>query len=251
MNLDVDRIRAARPQNAIHYFPTLTSTMTEAAELAIAGAPHGTVVIADEQTAGLGRMGRNWLSPAHAGVYCSVILRLPVSPGSLPVAMLVLGLATAEAIQNSTHLACDLRWPNDVLIQERKVAGILAQFVDACIIAGIGINVNQTSFPEDLRTPATSLRMESGGKAFSREDLVIALLASLDSFCGMLLAKGTNGILRAFAAASSYALNRRVVVEETGAKGTTAGLDENGFLLVRLDSGRLERIAAGGIRPDR
>ncbi|HEX7359923.1 MAG TPA: biotin--[acetyl-CoA-carboxylase] ligase [Bryobacteraceae bacterium] len=249
MPLDIERIRTAQPQNQIHYFAALGSTMAEAAKLAAAGAPHGTVVLADEQTAGIGRMGRSWLSPPDVGIYTSIILRLPLSPANLPVAMLVLGLATAEAIESSAHLACDLRWPNDVLIRERKVAGILAQFIGSSVIAGIGINVNQDSLPQDLRTPATSLRVESG-RTCAREPIVIALLASLESFCGMLAAEGTKSILRAFASASSYVLNRRVVIEENGGKGTTAGLDENGFLLVRSDSGRIQRIAAGGVRPD-
>jgi BirA family biotin operon repressor/biotin-[acetyl-CoA-carboxylase] ligase len=250
MPLDVERIRMARPQNEIHYFATIGSTMTQAARFASAGAPHGTVMVADEQTAGMGRMGRSWHSPPDVGIYCSIILRLPLSPASLPLAMLVLGLATAEAIQASTQLACDLRWPNDVLIRERKVAGILAQFVDSCIVAGIGINVNQTSLPPDLRTPASSLRMESNGRVYSREEIVVSLLSSLDAFCSMLGVEGAESILRAFTAASSYAMNRRVVIEENGAKGTTAGLDENGFLLVRSDSGRIQHVSTGGVRPE-
>jgi len=175
-------------------------------------------------------------------------LRLLLSPANLPVATLLLGLAAAEAIQTATSLACDLRWPNDVLIDGRKVAGILAQLVDTCIVAGIGINVNQTKFPDGLRTPATSLRLESNGRPQSREAILVQLLASLDSFCSLLAAEGPTAIIRAFTAASSYALNRRVILEETGQKGVTGGLDENGFLLVQFDSGRTERVAAGGVR---
>lgn len=250
MPLDIERIRAARPQNQIHYFASIGSTMNEAVRLAGAEALHGTVVLADEQTAGLGRMGRSWLSSQDVGIYSSVILRIPLSAANLPVAMLLLGLATAEAIESATHLACDLRWPNDVLIRERKVAGILAQFIGSYVVAGIGINVNHESLPADLRTPATSLRIESGGRSYRREAIVIALLAALDSFCAMLAAEGTKSILRAFTSASSYVLNRRVAIEENGGKGITAGLDENGFLLVRGDSGQMQRIATGGIRPD-
>ena len=250
MPLDIDRIRAARPQNLIHYFPSTSSTMIEAARLVAAGAGPGTVVLAEEQTAGMGRLGRSWHSPPECGIYCSVILRLSLSPTNLPIAMLVLALATAEAIQNATHLVCDLRWPNDVLVHEKKVAGILAQFVDASIVAGIGVNVNQTWLPENLRTPASSLRMESNGRIYSREEIIIFLLSALDSFCDMLTNEGSESILRAFLAASSYALNRRVMIEESGRKGITAGLDQNGFLLVRLDDGRIERVATGGIRPD-
>jgi BirA family biotin operon repressor/biotin-[acetyl-CoA-carboxylase] ligase len=248
MRLDVERIRNLRPQNELHYFGTVTSTMTEAARLATSGAPHGTIVLAEEQTAGIGRLGRSWQSDAELGIYCSMLLRLPVEPGTLPVINLLLGLATAEAIQKSTHVACDLRWPNDVLINERKVAGILAQLIDDCVIAGMGINVNQTLFSPNLRTPATSVRIESGGHIQSRDDIVINLIEAVDAFSSMLKTQGPECIVRAFVSASSYALDRRILIEEDGRKGITAGLDENGFLLVRFDNGRMERIAAGGVR---
>src|SRR5581483_4746426 len=247
MPLNVPQIQRARPGNPVLYYASVASTMIEASGLASSGAPHGTVVLADEQTAGIGRVGRSWVSPPGAGIYCSILLRLNLKPGSLPIASLVLGLATAEAIQKSTELICDLRWPNDVLIHERKVAGILTHLTEGCIVAGIGINANQVSFPSGLRTPATSLRIESGGREQSREAVIIQLLESIDTFCAMLEASGTEGILRAFTSASSYALQRRVVIEETGEKGITAGLDDNGFLLVNLDRGKLERIAAGGV----
>jgi BirA family biotin operon repressor/biotin-[acetyl-CoA-carboxylase] ligase len=251
MPLDLTRIRNLRPQRQIHYLPSVGSTMTEAARLLADGAPHGTFVVAEQQTAGMGRLGRSWISEPETGLYLSVLLDLPLSPSNLPIASLVLGLATAEAIHKATHVACDLRWPNDVLINERKVAGILTHLIESYIIAGIGINVNQTSFPAGLRTPATSLRMESHGRMQSREEILLAVLESLDGFCSTLQAKGPNGILRAFTSSSSYAINRRVVVEEGGLRGVTAGLDENGFLLLRSDDGRMERIASGGIRPDR
>lgn len=250
MPLNLDTIRTLRPQNQLYYFKSIGSTMTEAARLASEGAPHATVVLADEQTAGIGRLGRSWISEADLGIYCSILLRLPIHPASLPIASLLLGLATAEAIQKCTSVACDLRWPNDILINERKVAGILTHLVDSCVVAGIGINVNQREFSDNLRTPATSLCIESGSRPQSRETIIAMLLESIDSFCAMLEAAGPESILRAFTSASSYTINRRVVIEDNGAKGVTAGLDENGFLLVRSDSGRLEKIAAGGVRPD-
>lgn len=250
MPLDIGKIREWRPETALHYFKTTESTMTEAAKLAAAGAPHGTVVIADEQTRGMGRLGRSWRSERDLGIYCSILLRLPLPPSRIPIANLVLGLAAAEAIQKSTDLACDLRWPNDLLIQERKVGGILTHLTDTCIVAGIGINVNHTSFNGNLRTPATSLLMESNGEYVSREDLVIRLLDSVDGFCSVLEMDGCEGILRAFTAASSYAINRRVTIEENGRSGVTAGLDENGFLLVRFEDGRIERVASGGVRAE-
>lgn len=250
MPLDVETIANCRPENQLHYFQSIDSTMREASRLATSGAPDGTVVLTDEQTAGIGRLGRSWISEPSLGIYCSVLLRLKLAPASIPLASLVVGLATAEAIQKATQLACDLRWPNDVLIQEKKVAGILTHLVNGCIVGGIGINVNHAALPEGLRTPATSLLIESKGRRQSREQIVIKLLESLDTFCDMLQAHGTSVIIRAFTSASSYAANRRVVIEDTGRKGITAGLDENGFLLVRYESGRLEKVASGGVRPD-
>jgi BirA family biotin operon repressor/biotin-[acetyl-CoA-carboxylase] ligase len=247
--MDIEKIRAARPANPIHYFESIGSTMTEAASLAEAGSPHGTVVLAGEQSAGVGRLGRTWLSPAGSGIYCSILLRLKLAPAATPIASLLVGLAAADAIQKTTNLLCDLRWPNDVLIGERKVAGILTQLINDSVIAGIGINVNQLSFPPDLRTPATSVRMESNGREQKREPLIIQLLESLDLFCEKLWNEGVKGILLAFSAASSYARHRRVIVEESGARGTTAGLDENGFLLIRSDDGQTHRLASGGVRP--
>ncbi len=248
MPLDISLLRRLRPENEFHYWKSIGSTMTEAGNLAAAGAPHGTVVIADEQTSGIGRLGRSWQSEAELGIYCSLLLRIALSPADLPIASLLLGLAVREGIQESTNLACDLRWPNDVLISERKVAGILAQLVDGWIVAGIGINVNQSEFPKDLRTPATSLLIESG-KIQAREAIVVNVLDAVDEFLKALAERGPTSILKAFTSASSYALSRRVALEDSGAQGTTAGLDNHGFLLIHLDSGRVERLAAGGIRP--
>lgn len=249
MPLNIEFIRLRCGRNEIHYFQSVGSTMTEAQWLAETGAPHGTVVLADEQTAGIGRLGRSWISDAEAGIYCSVLLDLALQAEDIPIASLLVGLATAEAIEKSTQLACDLRWPNDVLIQERKTAGILTQLLDSRIVAGIGINVNQTSFPPNLRTPATSLRIESNGRVQAREEIVIRLLEAIDTFSHVLASGGTGAILRAFTAASRYAIHRRVVVEENGCNGTTAGLDRHGFLLLRTDDGHVQRIASGGIRP--
>lgn len=251
MPLDIPFIREERPASQIHYFPTIGSTMTEAARLAANGARHGTVIVADEQTAGVGRFGRQWHSEAEAGIYCSVILRLQLTPNSLPIVTLLLGLATAEAIQRTTSLSCDLRWPNDVLVNDRKVAGILAQLNDDSIVAGIGINVNQASLPENLRTPGTSLRL-AAGRDFRREPLLLALLNSLDEFIAMLTEQGPESILRAFTAASSYVMHRRIVFEGNQGlhRGVTQGLDENGFLKVRDESGLLQTVYTGGVRPD-
>lgn len=224
--------------------------MSEASRMASAGAPHGTVLLAEEQTGGVGRLGRTWISEPEVGIYFSAILRLQLPPASLPMASMVAGLATAKAIEQVTFLSCDLRWPNDVLVNERKVAGVLANLLDRTVIVGIGINVNHTHFPATLRTPATSLRIEKKGDLQSREEIILALITSLDSFCSTLENQGPGAVAKAFTQASSYASGRCVSVEDTGQRGVTAGLDGNGFLLLRLDDGQVRKITSGGLRPE-
>jgi BirA family biotin operon repressor/biotin-[acetyl-CoA-carboxylase] ligase len=164
--------------------------------------------------------------------------------------MLALGLATQEAITGVTGLAADLRWPNDVLVNGRKCAGILAQLEGGAVVAGIGINVNQTAFPADLDALATSLRL-AGKRGVSREELLVALVKAVDGCCKILTEQGPGTILRMFTSASSYAEGRRVRVEKDGAfiEAVTCGLDSSGFLVVREDNGRETTILAGGVRP--
>ena len=149
------------------------------------------------------RHGHSWHSNADAGLYVSIVLRLPMGANALPVVMLALGLAAQEAIAKTSGIAADLRWPNDVMIGGKKCAGILAQLEDGAIVAGIGINVNHEEFPEEIAPLATSLRL--AGAYVEREDLLVALLRAIDDACEMLIAQGTPAILEAFTRASSYA----------------------------------------------
>lgn len=222
--------------------------MTIAARLAGEGCASGTVVVANEQTAGIGRHGHTWISEKSTGLYASIVLRLPLEARSLPVVMLALGLAIREAIVEITSLVPDLRWPNDVLINGRKCAGILAQLEADAIIAGIGINVGQTSFPPGLDTPATSLLLE--GSRIDREELLVKLVDAVDRCCSVLAEDGPNAILRMFVASSSYARGRRVRVGQAGEmiEGVTVGLDASGFLIVQQDDGKLTTVLAGGVR---
>ena len=235
---------------AIHWFPVVGSTMQVAAELSSKGCTSGTVVCADEQTAGHGRYGRGWHSEAKSGLYISVVLRLQIPVESLPVVTLALGLAATEAILSATGVTCDLRWPNDVMAAGKKCCGILVQLDDGAIIAGIGVNVNQTAFPEELQPLATSLRIVSG-VPHSRELLLERLLESIDSFMETLRVDGKDAILRMFSQASSYVRGRRVVVDQGSAllEGTTDGLDASGFLFLRKNDGQRTLILAGGVRP--
>jgi BirA family biotin operon repressor/biotin-[acetyl-CoA-carboxylase] ligase len=226
---------------------TTTSTMRDAAALAAAGCLHGTALVAEEQTAGIGRHGHSWHSEPGAGLYVSVVLRLPETS---PVLTLALGLATVDAIRNTTGLVCDLRWPNDVLAGERKLAGIIVQMADSAAIAGIGINVNHTGFPPDLAALATSLRLQTG-RLVDREALLENLLGAIDDGCEILRSGGNAALLRMFSTASSYVSGKRVKVDlgERTIEGVTAGLNDAGFLRVRLGDGTIETILAGGVRP--
>jgi BirA family biotin operon repressor/biotin-[acetyl-CoA-carboxylase] ligase len=252
--MDCDFVRLHMPDRHIEWHAVIGSTMTEASRLAASGAPSGTVVGAEEQTAGQGRHGRTWHSEPGSGLYVSVILRHQLTPATLPVVTLALGLAVSGAILQATDLACDLRWPNDVLIpskkSEGKCAGILTLLEGSAIIAGIGINVNQSQFPVELGGIATSLRIASG-RVHSRETLLLELLPSIDRYCELLERDGREPILKMFSSASSYVTGRRVCVDQAGSalRGTTAGLSDSGFLILRGDDGRNNLIVAGGVRP--
>jgi BirA family biotin operon repressor/biotin-[acetyl-CoA-carboxylase] ligase len=249
-SFDVEWVCARFPGRRVVYLPVTRSTMRDAAALAAEGCASGTVVVAGEQTAGQGRLGRTWHSEPGAGLYASVVLRLPLTVLRLPVVTLALGLATVDAIALAAGLRCDLRWPNDVLAGDLKCAGILVDgYIDA-LVAGIGINVNHQQFPESIRDCATSLRLATG-RAQSRELLLLALLESIDRRMELLVEAGPGAILREFAQASSYVHGRRVVVEdgERRLTGSTEGLDPSGFLILRTDSGERELILSGGVRP--
>lgn len=250
MAFDVEWVRSRLPDRRIHWHPSIDSTMFEASRLAAAGCQSGTIVGAEEQTAGQGRYGRAWHSEPGSGLYLSIVLRHRFAPSTLPLVTLALGLATSEAILKATDLACDLRWPNDVLIQSRKCAGILTQLEGSAIIAGIGINVNHSAFPQDLTDIATSLRLATN-RIQPRERLLAELAASVDRFCTMLEKEGGEPILAMFSQASSFVFGRRVSVDQGHAllEGTTAGLNSSGFLILQHDDGTKNVILAGGVRP--
>ncbi len=250
MPLDLGRIRFGLANREIHWFDTIGSTMTEAARLAAANCAHGTTVVAEEQTAGQGRHGRGWHSERKAGLYVSVVLRFPLPQDVLPVLTLALGLAVQDAIARAAGIACDLRWPNDVLVNGKKCAGILVQLIDGAAVAGIGVNVNQTLFPPELAGIATSLQLASG-RPHSREDLLVQLLETVDCFGRILVEDGKDEILRLYSRSSSFVQQRRVLVEQEGSvlEGTTEGLDPSGFLVLRKLDGTRALILAGGVRP--
>ncbi|HUQ92007.1 MAG TPA: biotin--[acetyl-CoA-carboxylase] ligase [Bryobacteraceae bacterium] len=251
MSFDIEVVSEGLHGRVMVWLAETASTMRDAARLAAAGCASGTVVGAEFQTAGQGRHGKSWHSEPGSGLYFSVVLRLPLPPEHLPVMTMTAGLAVAEAIVNVSGIAVDLRWPNDILIQDKKVCGILIQQQDNALICGVGLNVNHSSFPPDIAPVATSLRL-AAGREFSRESLLMEALNAIDRHADILLQQGTSAILKLFSQSSSYVYGRRVVVEQGEAplRGTTDGLDANGFLYLRQDNGARKLILAGGVRPE-
>jgi BirA family biotin operon repressor/biotin-[acetyl-CoA-carboxylase] ligase len=242
------------PHNYHHYYRA-GSTNTLALEAAAAGAPEGSVFLAEQQTAGRGRGNNQWHSEQSAGIYCSVVLRPAVPPSEVLTLSLAAGLAVQSAIQETdSRVQADLKWPNDVLVQGKKVGGILTEMSAEAtrvrhIVVGVGINVNQASFPEDLEQTATSLRIATGSE-WSRVELCAALLKLLDREYRELLQpmEAQAEILRRFEAHSSSLQGAQVRVEENGGfEGVTEGLDPRGFLQVRTSEG-LRIVYSGTVR---
>jgi BirA family biotin operon repressor/biotin-[acetyl-CoA-carboxylase] ligase len=225
----------------IHHYYEVGSTNVAAMEAASAGAPEGSVFLAERQTAGRGRGGHSWHSAQSDGIYCSVVLRPAVPPSEALILSLAAGLAVHAAVtQIEAHAPVDLKWPNDLMIDGKKFCGILTEMnAEATrvrhVVIGIGINVNQKEFLADLREIATSLRI-STGKPWSRLELCAALLKSLDREYREFLtnANASESVLRRFQERSSSVRGRKVRIEENGGfEGVTEGLDSRGFLLVR------------------
>ena len=200
----------------IHHYYRVGSTNTAAMDAAAGGAPEGTVFLAEQQTAGRGRASNQWHSAESTGIYCSVILRPALPPSDVLVLSLAAGLAVQSAIQGiDPHVMADLKWPNDLLITGKKFCGILTEMSAEAtrvrhIVVGIGINVNQNSFPAELTQTATSLRLVTGTE-WSRVELCAALLKSLDhEYHSLLETRDAQAeILRRFEARSSSARGRQ------------------------------------------
>jgi BirA family biotin operon repressor/biotin-[acetyl-CoA-carboxylase] ligase len=250
--------------NNLHYLPTVTSTNLLALEAAQSGAPDGSVWIADEQTAGRGRSDHQWHSPSGDGLYVSVLLRPQIPLFEALWLSLATGLAAQSAIAEITHLAPDIRWPNDLLVNNKKCGGILVETAANSpesnapamlrhAVIGIGINVNHPRFPPELQALATSLRHETG-KQWPREQLLIKLLQNLETqvalLQGELSGSSTSpGLLQRFTRSSTWVRGKRVKVDEAGGyTGVTDGLDTRGFLLVTGDDGVQHTVLSGGVR---
>jgi BirA family biotin operon repressor/biotin-[acetyl-CoA-carboxylase] ligase len=233
----------------VRWHASVPSTMDIAAALATQGAAHGVVVAADQQTAGRGRRGSTWVSPPGAGLYFSVVARLrafgATARPALSLLTLAAGVGVREGVANASGLQADLKWPNDLLVGKRKLAGILAEGIaigapEQAVIVGVGVNVQPAAYPPDVAARATSIEGELG-KAVDRDAVLAAILDALSARLAA-LEQNAGDILQAWRAASPSAVGTRV--EWDGHRGVTAGIDDTGALLVKTASG-VERIIAG------
>jgi BirA family biotin operon repressor/biotin-[acetyl-CoA-carboxylase] ligase len=230
------------------------STNAVAFRLAEEGAPEGTVVFADAQSAGKGRLGRVWISPAGVNLYCSVVLRPPITPVAACQLTFLSVVAVARAIESCTELAPQIKWPNDILVSGKKVAGLLNEMNAETekvnfVVLGIGVNLNMrlSQLGEGVRHPATSL-LEEGGVEVDRVAFARALLKELDQLYDRFLVEGEGPVRAEWLERS--AIRGRSVRVSCGARefsGEVQGVDAFGALLVRLPGGAVETVLSGDV----
>lgn len=237
----------------LHHYDTVASTNDVAFQLALQGAGEGDVVVAEEQSAGRGRLGREWFSRRGEGLYFSLILRPAMSPRLTPMLNLVVAVAVSRSLERLCGLAVDIKWPNDILIQRKKCCGILTEMnADPeqvrFLIAGIGINVFHRQFPPGLMESATSIYLESN-QYYSRESLLAAILNDFEALYQRFLREGGKVVLDLWLQRSSGAWGNKVSVDlgDRTVRGTTNGLSDTGALRVLTESGRMEEIVSGDV----
>ncbi|MGL6197358.1 MAG: biotin--[acetyl-CoA-carboxylase] ligase [Lachnospiraceae bacterium] len=241
---------AGRP---IIYFEETDSTNTQAKKLGDQDAGHGTLVIAESQSGGKGRRGRGWMSPAKGNIYMTILLRPDIEPSRAPMLTLVMAHSAAAAIHQITGLATQIKWPNDVIVERKKVCGILTEMsaeIDYInhVVIGIGINTNMLDIPTELAEKATSLAIEKG-QQIERAALAAAIINQFEkdyeifmessNLCG--LKDSYNRIL--------VNKNKEVMIQEVNQefRGEALGINESGELIVRREDGSLQQIFAGEV----
>jgi BirA family biotin operon repressor/biotin-[acetyl-CoA-carboxylase] ligase len=234
-------------------FESLPSTNTELARMASAGAEEGLAIVADEQTAGRGRLQRAWSSPKGAGLYFSILLRPAIPQEHWPLITFMAALAVGDALNEAAGVHTDIKWPNDLLSDERKICGILAEAIETpagrAVIVGIGINLTQNAFPPELENVATSVSQASGRQQ-EREAILAALLQALTRWYSLLHENnGREKIIAAWCNRSSYACGRFVQVSNGDElwQGTTSGVERDGALRLSTATGEIKLVRAGDV----
>lgn len=250
-------LRAAVFGHRIFYYPTIGSTNERALELAAAEEPEGGLVLAEEQTAGRGRRERTWSSPPYLGIYASLILRPAIPAPRAPLVTFMASVAVADALNEVCALSARIKWPNDVLVGRRKIAGVLGEVRGSEpeireMVIGIGVNVNQADadFPVDVLPVATSVRIEKGASA-DRAPILASILEGFERRYARLLRDGPGTLLREWESLSALPIDTPIVIEGPGGRleGAFAGIDEEGALLLRGPGGATKRIPFGEIVP--
>lgn len=240
---------------SIVFYEEIGSASDEAKRLAREGKQEGLLVLAEKQTAGRGRFSRKWHSPEKTGLYCSLILRPSISLSKIPLLTILAGVAVLETIQNETSLSPLIKWPNDVLINGKKICGILTESVSKhsrieFAVLGIGVNINNKmeEFPENIRSGSTSLRIEAG-KDINREKFLSSLMYYLEKNYAGFLEEDNENILK-FWRENNETLGEKVTAYRGTrvVSGLAKDIDENGNLLIQLNNGNVEKVSSGELR---
>ena len=245
---------AADFQPTILRFDSIDSTNLEAMRQAKTGAREGLCIVAREQTSWRGRLDRSWQSPKDAGLYFSIVLRPRIEITAWPLITLMAALAVADALMRACNLRVDIKWPNDICVDERKLGGILAETAEsdlgAAAIVGIGINLNEDGLAPELRELATSVEAATGHQPDGERVLQELIKAIADRYDFLQSSQGAEHTIREWCAGSSYAIGRRVRVSlaNDSFAGTTRGLESDGALRVETDRGRIRIVRAGDVR---
>ncbi len=234
----------------IYYFEAASSTMDIALQLGIKGSPEGTIVLAEAQTKGRGRLGRNWFSPKHKGIYLSLILRPRISPNQTPLLTLISAVSICEAIKEKTGLAPQIKWPNDILIHHKKVGGILTELnaetdISRFVVVGIGLNVNNDK--KTLPAGATSLK-EQKEEDVERLELLQEILRKIEANYLIFQENGGNPIIGKWREYSiSLGKRVKVTVQKEQIEGFALDIDADGGLLIRDDTGLIQKVMSGDV----
>lgn len=237
----------------VSYFQTIDSTNIQAKKLAMEGAPHGTLVAADLQTSGKGRRGRSWESPSGTSIYMSLLLKPDFLPGKAPMLTLVMALAVAKAVEEYAGEKTQIKWPNDIIMNQKKICGILTEMSAEMdyihyVVIGVGINVNTKTFSLELSDTATSIYKETG-KVWKRSALIATVLKYFEQYYQMFLETGNLKQLQQIYQELLVNRDREVQVLEPGNhyKGIARGINETGELLVEKEDGTCEQVFAGEV----
>ena len=240
-------------QPTILHFDSIDSTNLEAMRQARSGAPEGLCIVAREQTRGRGRLDRTWQSPKDAGLYLSLVLRPRLEITVWPLLTLMAALAVCDALLKACGLRADIKWPNDVCVNNRKLCGILAETVDtqagAAAVVGIGINLKANSLPATVNDLATSVEAATGAQPDSTRVLTELLKAIAERYDLLQSPLGGEHTIREWCSNSSYASGRqvRVALERDTFEGTTRGLESDGALRVETAGGKIRLVRAGDV----